>query len=332
MILPLYVRIGCQKGKVKKMAHLTREQYRHRQQRQNKRQNVMPSSRQERKHRNSVSMITNLQADRREKTHLKLNFWEIFSDRPYVAVAIIVLVLFLVMLKLWWTLFLLLILVALGIFVIGHSHHPNRVLSLEFRMKASRKLSMLRALQLGGSSIIFLATYMRQVVSVNFSSAGSTDSLQVLEGILSARGGSYGQQGSYFLNLLNTLTSGQLFGSYRYAANSAQMMNSAAGRSIVMWIMLLMIAPAFCVLAQFFREPYARNATLIASALSLFSFLLTPHLMRQWLIAYAMENQLSANAAGQAITIGPMAYVAIACAMVVFVIAFYRFVKRDNFS
>lgn len=271
-------------------------------------------------------------SSRKDYTHVKLNFWKIFSDRPYVSVIIIVLAIFMVMAKFWWGLLILAIIVAAGIYVIGHSHHPNRVLSLEFKMKASRKLSMLRAVQLGASVLMFLATYMRQVVTVNFSSAGSTDSLQVVEGILSNRGGSYGQQGSYFINLLNTLTGGQLWSSYRYATNSAQMMNSSSGRWIVMWIFLLMLAPAFCVLAQFFKEPYSRNATLIASIISTIGFLMTPSLMRKWITAYGMENQMSQQAASNAVSIGPMAYVAIACAILVMLIAFYRFVKKDQFK
>ncbi len=284
------------------------------------------------KRRPLASSVVTTQSTRREGAHVKLNFWKIFSDRPYVSVLIIVIALFMVMAKLWWGLLVLLALVIIGIIIIGHSHHPNRVLSLEFKMKASRKLSMLRAIQMGGSVVMFLATYMRQVINVNFSSAGSTDSLQVVEGVLSTRGGSYGQQGTYFLNLLNTLTGGQLWGTYRYATNSAQMMSSPSGRWIIMWILLLMIAPAFCVLAQFFKEPYSRNATLVASIISMISFIFTPFLMRRWVIGYAMENQISQQAVSHAVTVGPMAYVAIACGMVVMLIALYRFVKQDNFA
>ncbi|RVU70433.1 MULTISPECIES: cytochrome C5 [Lactobacillus] len=269
---------------------------------------------------------------REDYTHVKLNFWQIFSDRPYVSVFLILVAIFLIMIKLWWGLAILAVLIALGIVVIGHSHHPHQVLSLEFKMKASRKLSMLRALQLGGSVLMFLATYMKQVVNVNFSSAGSTDSLQVVEGMLSSRGGSYGQQGTYFLNLLNTFTGNQLWSTYRYATNSAQMMSSPSGRWIVMWTLLLMIAPAFCVLAQFFKEPYSRNATLIASIITMVSFLFTPILMKRWVVAYAVENQMDQVSAQSAVTIGPMAYVAIACAIGVMIIAFYRFIKRDNFN
>lgn len=264
--------------------------------------------------------------------HVKLNFWTIFSDRPYVSVAIIVLALFFIMIKLWWCLAILLLLVIAGIFIIGHSHHPNRVLSLEFHLKASRKLSMLRAFELGGSVVMFLATYMKQVVSVDFSSAGSTDSFQILQGALSNNGGYYGQQGSYFLSLLNTITDGQLWSSYRYATNSAQMMNSSSGRWIIIWIMLLMIAPAICVLAQFFKEPYSRNTTLVTSLITTISFILTPVLMKKWVVGYAMENQMTRAAAVNAVHIGTMAYVGMACSMLVLIIAIYRFVKQDNFE
>ncbi|BDR61129.1 cytochrome C5 [Lactobacillus xylocopicola] len=264
--------------------------------------------------------------------HLKLNFWEIFSDRPYLAVAVIVLAIFFVMAKFWWLLLLLIILVIAGIWVIGRSHHPSRVLSLEFRLKASRKLSMLRALQFGGAIIMFLATYMKKVVTVNFSTAGLTDGLQVVQGVLSNRGGVYGQRGSYLLSLLNTLTNGQLWGKYRYATNSAQMMNSSAGRLIIMWILLLMIAPACCVLAQFFREPYARNTALVASIVATVSFVLTPQFMRKWIVEYAMESRMASSQARAAVSVGPMAYVAMACAGLVLVISIYRVIKQDRFN
>lgn len=297
------------------MAHLSRKEYR----RQRSKQKIVVDN-------------NNRGSSREDQRHVKLNFWKIFSDRPYVSVALIVLAILMIMIKFWWGLLLLAIVVAIGIVIIGHSHHPNQVLSLEFKMKASRKLSMLRAFQLGGSVLMFLATYMKQVVSVNFSSAGSTDSLHLIEGVLSNRGGSYGQQGTYFINLLNTLTGGQLWSSYRYATNSAQMMDSPSGRAIIMWILLLMIAPAFCLLAQFFKEPYARNATLFSSIIAMFSFILTPSLMRKWVVAYGVENQMSVQAAQNAVSIGPMAYVAIACSILVMVIALYRFIKKDNFA
>ena len=281
---------------------------------------------------NKLSEQDTASTTRTEYRHLKLNFWEIFSDRPYVAVAIVVLAIFFVMAKLWWLLAILAIIVGVGIFIIGHSHHPDRVLSLEFKMKASRKLNMLRALQFGGSVLMFLATYMKKVVTVNFPAAGSTDGLQVIQSILSNRGGVYGQQGSYLLNLLNTFTGGQLWGKYRYAANSAQMMNSGAGRLIIMWVLLLMIAPAFCVLAQFFREPYSRNTALVASIVAMVSFVLTPRLLSKWIVEYAMENRMANEQAKAAISIGPMAYVAILCAVLVLVISIYRAIKGDHFE
>lgn len=279
-----------------------------------------------------INNVNVANATRENYNHVKLNFWNIFSDRPYVSVAIIVLALFFIMIKLWWGLIVLLIAVIAGIYVIGRSHHPNRVLSLEFHMKASRKLSMLRAFELGGSVVMFLATYMKQVVSVDFSSAGSTDSFQIIQGMLSNNGGYYGQRGSYFLNLLNTVTGGQLWSSYRYATNSAQMMSSKSGRWIIIWIMLLMIAPAFCVLAQFFKEPYSRNATLVTSLITTVSFVLTPVLMRRWVVGYAMENQMAREAANNAVHIGTMAYVGMGCSIMVLIIAIYRFVKQDNFE
>ncbi|MBC6361419.1 cytochrome C5 [Lactobacillus apis] len=281
---------------------------------------------------NKLSEQDTASTTRTEYRHLKLNFWEIFSDRPYVAVAIVVLAIFFVMAKLWWLLAILAVIVGVGIFIIGHSHHPDRVLSLEFKMKASRKLNMLRALQFGGSVLMFLATYMKKVVTVNFPAAGSTDGLQVIQGILSNRGGVYGQQGSYLLSLLNTFTGGQLWGKYRYATNSAQMMNSSAGRLIIMWVLLLMIAPAFCVLAQFFREPYSRNTALVASIVATISFVLTPRLLSKWIVEYAMENRMANEQAKAAISIGPMAYVAMLCAVLVLVISIYRAIKRDHFE
>ncbi|WLT00261.1 cytochrome C5 [Lactobacillus helsingborgensis] len=304
-------------------SHITRQEYRQKHS-QKSRSNAKATSKVILKEHN------NLQT-RADYRHLKLNFWDIFADRPYVAVAIVVLAIFLVMAKLWWLLAGLAVIVAIGIFVIGRSHHPDRVLSLEFKMKSSRKLSMLRALQFGGSIVMFLATYMKKVVTVNFTTAGSTDGLQVIQGILSNRGGVYGQQGSYFLSLLNTLTGGQLWGKYRYATNSAQMMSSGAGRLIIMWVLLLMIAPAFCVLAQFFREPYSRNTALVASIIATVSFVLTPRLLIKWIVEYAVENRIASSQAQAAISVGPMAYVAMLCALLVLIISIYRVIKKDRF-
>ena len=327
------------------MAHMSRREYRMKkehgqsgagQSRINYSKNKITSSEEFRSKKISnpvpINNVNVANATRENYNHVKLNFWNIFSDRPYVSVAIIVLALFFIMIKLWWGLIVLLIAVIAGIYVIGRSHHPNRVLSLEFHMKASRKLSMLRAFELGSSVVMFLATYMKQVVSVDFSSAGSTDSFQIIQGMLSNNGGYYGQRGSYFLNLLNTVTGGQLWSSYRYATNSAQMMSSNSGRWIIIWIMLLMIAPAFCVLAQFFKEPYSRNATLVTSLITTVSFVLTPVLMRRWVVGYAMENQMAREAANNAVHIGTMAYVGMGCSIMVLIIAIYRFVKQDNFE
>ncbi|MDF7638034.1 cytochrome C5 [Lactobacillus sp. ESL0791] len=314
-----------------KKSHISRHDYRQRYLKQ-KGKPVNPPTKQRTVKRTALSDANSVSESRSDYTHVRLNFWKIFSDRPYISVAIVVLALFFIMAKLWWLLLVLAVIVAVGIFVIAHSHHPDRILSIEFKMKASRKLSMLRALEFGGAIVMFLATYMKQVVTVNFPSAGSTDGLQVVQGILSSHGGVYGQQGSYILGLLNTLTGGQLWGSYRYAANSAQMMNSNSGRLIVMWVLLLMIAPAFCVLAQFFREPYSRNSTLIAAIISTVSFISTPHLMRKWVIEYAVENQMTQQNAQNAVSVGGMAYVAMACAVMVLLISIYRVIKRDKFE
>lgn len=325
------------------MAHMSRREYRMKKAKNeqgttssksnfNQNKTVSREEFRNRRQHSSISSARIAQNITEDKKHHTLNFWDIFADRPYISVAVIVVAIFLIMIKMWWGLLILLGLVIVGISVIGHSHHPNQILSLEFKMQSSRKLSMLRAIQFGAAIIMFLATYMKQVVTVNFSSAGSTDSFQVITGVLSNRGGSYGQQGTYFLNLLNTFTGGNLWSSYRYATNSAQMMNSPSGRNIVMWILLLMIAPAFCVLAQFFKQPYSRNASLAASIISAISFVLTPFLMRHWVVSYAMENQMSESAANNAVTIGGMAYVAIACSIIVLIISIYRFVKKDNFA
>jgi hypothetical protein len=266
----------------------------------------------------------------RSEQKIRLNFWQIFADRPYVSVIMLSLALFCVLAKWWIGLGLIIGLTIIGIFIIGRSHHPNRVLSLEFKLKASRKLSMIKALQLLGSTIMFLAAYMRQIVSVNFASAGTTDSLTLIQGVLNSHG-TYGQQGSYFLSLFNSLTGGSLWGTYRYATNSSQMMNSSAGTMIILWIFLLMIAPAFCVLSQFFREPYSRHVMTIFSLISAASFMMTPYLMKKWVVQYAIENQMSQIAANNAVQVGGMVFPAIVSAIFVFILAIYREIKRDEF-
>ena len=266
----------------------------------------------------------------RSEQKIRLNFWQIFADRPYVSVIMLSMALFCVLAKWWIGLGLIIGLTIIGIFIIGRSHHPNRVLSLEFKLKASRKLSMVKALQLLGSTVMFLAAYMRQIVSVNFASAGTTDSLTLIQGVLNSHG-TYGQQGSYFLSLFNSLTGGSLWGTYRYATNSSQMMNSSAGTMIILWIFLLMIAPAFCVLSQFFREPYSRHVMTIFSLISAASFMMTPYLMKKWVVQYAIENQMSQIAANTAVQVGGMVFPAIVSAIFVFILAIYREIKRDEF-
>lgn len=305
------------------MARMSRRQYQERQEQTAQKQTRQTNP-------NSVPRLNTDGASRSEQK-VRLNFWQIFADRPYVTVIMIGLALFCILAKWWIGLAIIIILTIAGIFVIGRSHHPNRVLSLEFKLKASRKLSMIKALQLLGSTIMFLAAYMRQIVSVDFSSAGATDSLTVIQNMLSNQG-TFGQQGSYFLNLFNQLTGGSLWGTYRYATNSSQMMNSTAGTMIILWIFLLMIAPAFCVLSQFFREPYSRHVMTVASLISTISFALTPTLMNRWVIQYAVENQMSQAAAENAVQVGGMVYPAIISAVFVFILAIYREIKKDEFE
>ena len=54
--------------------------------------------------------------------------------------------------------------------------------------------------------------------------------------------------------------------------------------------------------------------------------------MRKWVVGYAMENQVAREAADNAVHIGTMAYVGMACSILVLVIALYRFIKQDNFE
>lgn len=302
------------------MARMSRRQYQERQERASQTRQA------------DIKAVPRLDTDgaSRSEQKIRLNFWQIFADRPYVSVIMLSLALFCVLAKWWIGLGLIIGLTIIGILIIGRSHHPNRVLSLEFKLKASRKLSMIKALQLLGSTVMFLAAYMRQIVSVNFASAGTTDSLTLIQGVLNSHG-TYGQQGSYFLSLFNSLTGGSLWGTYRYATNSSQMMNSSAGTMIILWIFLLMIAPAFCVLSQFFREPYSRHVMTIFSLISAASFMMTPYLMKKWVVQYAIENQMSQIAANNAVQVGGMVFPAIVSAIFVFILAIYREIKRDEF-
>lgn len=274
---------------------------------------------------------SNANINSRSQKKMKLNVWQFFEDRPYVTVITLIVATICVIAKWWLALAIVILAAIIGIFVIGHSKHPDRVLSLEFHMKSSRKLSVIKAIQLLGSMMMFLAAYMRQIVSVDFSSAGTNDGLSNLQGILSSRGG-YAQQGSYFLSLFNQLTGGSLWSTYRYATNSSQMMNSTAGSLIIMWIFLLMIAPALCVLSQFFKEPYSRHVMTVASVVSLISFVLTPTLMKHWVVSYAIENQMSQASANKAVQTGSMVYIAIVWAVIVVTLSVYREIKRDNFE
>ncbi|WP_236692254.1 cytochrome C5 [Lactobacillus psittaci] len=265
----------------------------------------------------------------REKVYgqkYKLNFWKIWTDRPYVATGVAVALILALVTKQFLLLVLLLILTGIGIYIIGHSHHPGRVLSIEFHLKASRQLSMLKSLQMGASIIMFLATYMRKVVNVNFSSAGTQDGLQTIQGLLSNTG-KYGQQGSYILGLLNTVTGGSFWGSYRYASNTSQFMNDPAGLMIILWIFLLMIAPALCVLSNFFKEPYSRRVSLGAGIVSFASLAATPTLMKYLVEKYAQDQNISVS---NALSVGDMAYLAIFCSIAVVAIAIYRMYKQDK--
>ena len=73
----------------------------------------------------NVARASRENTSRENYHHVKLNFWTIFSDRPYVSVAIIVLALFFIMIKMWWGLAALFVLVIIGIFIIGRSHHKS---------------------------------------------------------------------------------------------------------------------------------------------------------------------------------------------------------------
>ncbi|WP_297816120.1 cytochrome C5 [uncultured Lactobacillus sp.] len=261
----------------------------------------------------------------------KLNVWDLALDRPYISVAIVVLALLFIMTGWWLGLVILVVISAIGIFFIARSKNPTQTLSIEFKVGGSRKLNMLKALQLGASMVMFLATYMRQVVTINFQGAGSADSLKIIQGAASQVNNAYASQGASLLNTLDNLMGGSLWGTYRYATNSAQFMNDSAGRWIMIWTFLLMVAPAICVLAQFFREPYSRRAMLVGSGVSVFLFILTPIVIRKWATQYALAHQINQNLIGQVFNIGYMAYPAILCSIVVFVISIYRTIKKDKF-
>ncbi|MBP2058178.1 phosphatidylglycerophosphate synthase [Lactobacillus colini] len=262
----------------------------------------------------------------------KLNVWDLCLDRPYVSVAFIILAIFFIMIKWWLGLLILGVAFIISILTIAHSRNPEKTLSIEFRLGGSRILNLLKAIQIGASLLLFLATYMRQVVSINFQTAGSQDALNLLQGAAASTNNAYAAEGANAVGVLNNLLGGSLLGTYRYAASSAQFMNDSGGRAIMIWIFFLMLAPAICVLAQFFREPYSRRALLVGSGSSMVLFALTPILIRHWAGVYAVNHQISQAQINQAFSVGYMAYIAIICSIVVFVIAVYRSIKQDNFS
>ncbi|MFC2695188.1 MAG: cytochrome C5 [Lactobacillus sp.] len=265
-----------------------------------------------------------------EQQHHQVNFWRLIADRPYVSVACFVL-LVVALLAHWW-LFLVVLLIAMagGIAYILHSKDPNQALSLEFHMSGSAKLNMLKAIQLGASCIMFLMAYMRRIVSIDFQRAGASDSFQIVQGLLQNNGNGYAQRGSQALGQLNGLLGNGLFSQYRYATSSAQFMADPNGRWLMVWTFLLMLLPAVCVLAQFFREPYARNATLIAAILSVLLFAITPSFIRREVVAFGASHNIPEATVSQAFSVGSGTYVAILCAIIVLVIAVYRLVKQDN--
>lgn len=275
--------------------------------------------------------LTREEYRRKVERNSKLNVWDMCLDRPYISVAFIVLALFCIMTKWWIGLLILGIVFIIGILYIAHSRNPEKVLSIEFKLGGSRVLNLLKAIQIGCSMLLFLATYMRQVVSINFQTAGSQDALNLLQGAAASTNNAYAAEGANAVGVLNNLLGGSLWGTYRYAASSAQFMNDPGGRAIMIWIFFLMLAPAICVLAQFFREPYSRRALLVGSGASMVLFALTPILIRHWAGVYAVNHQISQAQINQAFSIGYMAYIAIFCSIVVFVIAVYRSVKQDRF-
>lgn len=276
--------------------------------------------------------LTREEYRRKVEKNSKLNIWDLCLDRPYVSVAFIVLALFCIMTKWWIGLLILGIIFIISILYIAHSQNSEKALSIEFKLGGSRILNLLKAIQIGASLLLFLATYMRQVVSINFQTAGSQDALNLLQGAAANTNNVYAAEGANAVGVLNNLLGGSLWGTYRYAASSAQFMNDPGGRAIMIWIFFLMLAPAICVLAQFFREPYSRRALLVGSGASMVLFALTPIVIRYWAKVYAIDHQISQVQINQAFSIGYMAYIAIFCSIVVFVIAVYRSVKQDRFS
>ena len=275
--------------------------------------------------------LTREQYRQKVAVNTKANIWDLALNRPYLSVGAIVLGLLFIMTKWWLGLGILVVLVIIGVIIIAYSKTPAKTLSIEFKLGGSRKLNVLKALQFGAAMIMFLSTYMRQVVVINFQSAGAQDSLKIIQGAAAQTNNTYATQGANALSILDNLMNGSLWGTYRYATSSAQFMSDPGGKWIMIWTFLLMLAPGFCVVAQFFREPYSRRTMLICSGISMVLFGLTPILVNHWGQIYGINHQMTQLQINQMFSMGYMAYPAILCATVVFVIAAYRSIKQDKF-
>ena len=275
--------------------------------------------------------ITREQYRQKVEKNNKINIWNLILNRPYVSDGVVVLGLLFIMTKWWIGLSILIVLVIIGIVIIAYSKTPSKTLSIEFRLAGSKKLNALKAIQFGAAMIMFLATYMRQVVVINFQSTGAQDSLKIIQGAAAQANNVYANQGINAISTLDNLMNGSLWGTYRYATSSAQFMSDPNGKWIMIWTFLLMLAPGLCVIAQFFKEPYSRRTMLVCSGISMVLFILTPILFNHWGQLYGLNHQMSQIQIDQMFSIGYMAYPAILCAIVVFVIAAYRSLKKDNF-
>lgn len=294
--------------------------------------NSAPKNTQPERAKDKNTKLTREQYRKRVEKDSKTNIWDLALDRPYISVGVIVLGLLFIMTKWWLGVVILLLAVITGIVIISYSKTPSKTLSLEFRLGGSRKLNALKALQFGAAMVMFLSTYMRQVVVINFQSAGAQDSLKIIQGAAAQTNNAYATQGANALGVLDNLMNGSLWGTYRYATNSAQFMNDPNGKWIMIWTFLLMLAPAFCVIGQFFREPYSRRTMLVSSGIAMVLFILTPLLITRWGNLYGQNHQMNQVQVQQMFSMGYMAYPAILCAIIVFVISVYRSIKKDNFN
>ena len=124
------------------------------------------SKKQDSKDNKEQKVLTREEYRQRLASHDKVNIWDLFLNRPYVSVTLIVLAIIFIMTKWWLGLIILLIAAIVGAFIIVKSKNPNRTLSLEFKLGGNKTLHLLKALQLGASMVMFLSTYMRQVLSL----------------------------------------------------------------------------------------------------------------------------------------------------------------------